>query len=105
MAELEDAERIYVFIREVAIKGGNQSVVVSVPLYVDSSDIDVEVYLDNERVYESELDDNDKEDQTTAPGKLPQTGVRNFVIIILLVLVVGGAIFFIRYKKLSKYVK
>ena len=105
LAELEDAERIYVFIREVAIKGGNQSVVVSVPLYVDSSDIDVEVYLDNERVYESELDDNDKEDQTTAPGKLPQTGVRNFVIIILLVLVVGGAIFFIRYKKLSKYVK
>lgn len=106
--EIKDSNTVYIYIREVAKKGGNQSVLISKPILIDS-DYTMEVYLDNVKTDNINTGNNNNSnaggDETTAPGKLPQTGVRNIAVILLVVLAIGGIIFFIRYKKLSKYVK
>ena len=96
---------MYLYVREVAVKGGNQSVFVTKGINMDF-DIKVETYLDNVKI-ENKNDDNKKtdvKDDTMAPNEIPQTGVKS-VIIIILVIGALGSIFYIRYKQISKYVK
>lgn len=103
--ELMSSKTLYLYVREVAVKGGNQSVFVTKGINMDS-DIKVETYLDNVKI-ENKNDDNKKtdvKDDTMAPNEIPQTGVKS-VIIIILVIGALGSIFYIRYKQISKYVK
>lgn len=96
--KLSDSNNIYLYIKEVVIKGGNQSVIVSKPMEMEQ-DGDLEIYLDNVKVKNT-----NKNDGTEAKDKLPNTGIIN-IIIIALVLTGVGTLIYIRYKKLSKYVK
>lgn len=103
--DLMSSKTLYLYVREVAVKGGNQSVFVTKGINMDS-DIKVETYLDNVKI-ENKNDDNKKtdvKDDTMAPNEIPQTGVKS-VIIIILVIGALGSIFYIRYKQISKYVK
>lgn len=104
--ELMSSKTLYLYVREVAVKGGNQSVFVTKGINMDS-DIKVETYLDNVKI-ENKNDDNKKtdvKDDTMAPNEIPQTGVKSVIIIIILVIGALGSIFYIRYKQISKYVK
>lgn len=106
--ELANVNNLYLYIREVAIKGGNQTVVVSKAMEVDSEG-KMETYLDNEKVNNNNSNTNndnkkDDKDNTTISGDLPKTGVRNILGVVLVIAIIGG-IAYIRYKYLSKYVK
>ena len=106
--ELANVNNLYLYIREVAIKGGNQTVVVSKAMEVDSEG-KMETYLDNVKVNNNNSNTNndnkkDDKDNTTISGDLPKTGVRNILGVILVIAIIGG-IAYIRYKYLSKYVK
>ena len=104
-------DNLYIYIREVAKKGGSQSVVVSPALEISpDNNTEVEIYIDDERL--SDIDtgndnkgDNNKEepeDNTIAEGPLPQTGIRNTIIVVTIVaLSVVGVICYIKYKKLK----
>lgn len=106
--ELANVNNLYLYIREVAIKGGNQTVVVSKAMEVDSEG-KIETYLDNVKVNNNNSNTNndnkkDDKDNTTISGDLPKTGVRNILGVVLVIAIIGG-IAYIRYKYLSKYVK
>ena len=102
--EISDSDVVYLYIKEVATKGGNQSVLVSNSMEL-KSDVEVETYVDNSK--ENINSNNHKKeptDDTVATDKLPNTGTT--VIILAVILIFGiGIIVFIRYKNLSKYVK
>ena len=109
--ELIEGDNLYIYIREVAKKDGDQSVVVSPALEMkEDDDSIIEVYIDDERVSDINTgDDNnnengndDFEDNTVADGPIPQTGVRNTIIIVAIVaLSVTGVICYIKYKNLN----
>ena len=83
-AEIANSDVLYVYIKEVAKKGGNQSVLVSKSIKIDS-DYTIETYLDNNKVngVSIENDNQNGKDNTTATGIIPQTGskITMFVII------------------------
>lgn len=99
------SDTIYLYVKEVAIKGGNQSIEISKALNLDDNSVeDIELYLDNKKVELSSLNQG-KGDSTTSPNILPKAGFKSFVIGVSIILVLFGLITFIRYKKLSKYIK
>ncbi len=96
--EISHADVLYLYVKEVATKGGNQSVTISNPIKLES-DFEVETYLDNVKKENnnSTNDSTNAYDNTVAEGKLPQTGTKTFVIIFAIILVI--AICVICYKK------
>ena len=101
--DIVDEDVVYLYIREVAVKGGDQSVSVSKSMQIEPTD-KIEIYVDDNKVENINYGSSNYEDLTVAPGKLPQTGVKS-IIGIFLVISIAGIIIFIRYKKLSKYIK
>lgn len=100
------SKTLYLYVREVAVKGGNQSVFVTKGINMDS-DIKVETYLDNVKI-ENKNDDNKKtdvKDDTMAPNEIPQTGVKSVMNNNISNRSFRIRIFYIRYKQISKYVK
>lgn len=53
---------------------------------------------DNEKLNDEEKDVQDKKDDTTAPDKLPNTGVSNIIGLIIAVIVIVSIVLFRRYK-------
>lgn len=107
-SELSDSNNLYLYIKEVAIKGGNQSVKISKSMKLNS-DVEIETYLDDVKVDSTKKDNNKKssnkdEDKTKAPGILPNTGVGTIAIALFIVAGVG-IVFYIRYKNLKRYIK
>ena len=111
-SEISDSNTLYLYIREVAIKGGNQLVSISKAMEMDS-EVTVEIYLDNAKVNNvnsgnsmqtGNTTGNTEVNTTVALKRLPKAGVRNILILILIVSVIGIVVY-IRYKNLSKYVK
>lgn len=100
--ELANSNTLYLYIKEVVTKGENQSVAISKAIKMDS-DVKIETYLDNVKVNNSNSS-NKLEDTTIATNKLPNTGIKTALILISIISVVGILVY-IRYKKLSKYVK
>ena len=104
--ELSDADTLYLYINEVAILGGNQTSKVSKAMELNNN-VTIEKYIDNAKVSESnsnQIIDNNLQDDTIAPGKLPFAGLKGILIIVCVVLILGIVIF-IRYKNISQYIK
>ena len=109
-SELLNSNSLYLYIREVVTKGGNQSVEISkaIPVEMDS-DINMEVYVDNAKIDHNSSGNNvdnteNKNDSTVAQESFPNTGIRNILIVVLIILPIA-VIAFIRYKNLNSYVK
>lgn len=106
-SEISDADTLYLYIKEVAIKGGNQSVFLSKSMKLEATD-NIETYVDGikkENIQSNISNTNGKIDNTTAPNKLPQAGT-SIIVFLVAVFVLGMGIYvYIRYKNLSKYVK
>ena len=104
-AEVSDSNTVYLYIKEVAIKGGNQSVAISKSMKMDT-DVEVEIYLDNVKVDNVDSDNNGNTDtpNKTPPSRLPNAGLRTVMILVLIVSAVSIVVY-IRYKNLSKYIK
>lgn len=108
--EISDKDVIYLYVKEVAIKGGNQSISVSKPMKLET-DKNIEIFVDNNKINNIDSSTNNSsgdtsfKDKTTANGKLPNAGIKFTIIIAIVALLCIGIFLFIRYKKLSKYVK
>ena len=114
--ELQDADALYLYIKEVVKKGSNQSVIISKSMELKAEDdVEFEIYLDNQKFIDSDgfvdddgtVDDDwfedDVNDKTIANQKLPAAGIRTIFVLIVVVLCVG-IIKYIRYRKISKYI-
>ena len=102
--EIFDSNTLYLYIKEVAVKGGNQAVLVSKPLEMNAN-VTAEIYLDNVKVTDKNSNTNNNgsskaEDDTVASGKLPQTGIKLVVTIsaIVLMILISG-ICYLKYNK------
>ena len=102
--EISNAENLYLYIKEVASKDGKKSEVTSKAMQLESK-TKAEIYLDNIKVEEAQIDDNDMViDNTVAPNELPKAGIQKIVISIIVISALS-VIVLIRYKKISEDIK
>ena len=101
-SEVIESNNIYLYIKEVAIKGGNQEIKIFSPMNIEANE-KMEIYINNTKV-ENSNSEYIAEDKTVAQGKLPNTGIAT-IISILIVITLIGTFGYIRYKNISKYVK
>ncbi len=97
---------LFLYVKEVAIKGSNQSVVVSKPMKINA-DTNFEFYLNDveiDTLVQQTITPTNAV-QSKAPGILPNTGIGSILIIVLVIVILGGTIFYVRYKFLNKYIK
>lgn len=108
--ELISSKTLYLYVKEVVKKEAEQAVYTTKAINMES-DVEIEKYLDNKKIENGNTnkkeDDKktDKKDNTVAPGQIPQTGVKNKVFIIVIAIGALGIVCYIKYKKISKYVK
>ena len=95
---------LYVYIKEVAIKGGDQRIEVSNAISLEAN-TEIETYINNEKSSNTNFDKNTNFDDTIAGDKFPNTGKAIIIAITILTIAGMGTVFYTRYKKLSKYVK
>lgn len=116
--EIVKADNLYIYIKEVAIKGGNQSIKTSKAIEM-KTDANLEIYVNDEKVDEWPVtadptsnnnnntnsgEKNSNTDNTIATGIIPQTGTKN-ILIILIGITLIGVIFYIRYRHLNNLIK
>lgn len=101
-SEISDSSNLYLYIKEVALKGSNQHVKVTLPMKIEVNGNE-DVYIDNAKV-ENSNSKYETEDKTVAQGKLPNTGIVTIISIIVIITLIG-TFGFIKYKNLSKYIK
>lgn len=109
-AEISNNDTIYVYIKEVVTKGGDQSVLVSKAIKMNN-DTTPEVYLDNLIAYEGNNNNNpgnngeqNNGDGTTTTKVIPNAGTTG-ILIVIAIISVAAAIAYIRYRHLNKYIK
>lgn len=92
------------YIKEIASQDGKESEVTSEAMQLDSK-TQAEIYLDNIKVEEAQIDDNDEViDNTVAPNELPKAGIKKIIIFVSAISVLS-IIVLIRYKKISEDIK
>ena len=102
--EISNMQNLYLYIKEIASQDGKESEVTSKAMQLDSK-TQVEIYLDNLKVKEAHIDDNDEIiDNTVAPNELPNAGIKKIIISISAISVLS-IIVLIRYKKISEDIK
>lgn len=103
-SEIANADTLYLYVKEVATKGGSQHIFYTQPLSV-KSDINAEIFVDGVKKQNQNSSTSSTTDNTTAPGSIPQTGIKVTLSILIIISLLGGLIFFIRYKKLTDKMK
>lgn len=97
---------LYLYIKEVAIKGGNQSVAISNAISLESN-VEIETFVDNAKKenLNSSNTTTSKPDNTTdntvATGKLPQTGIKLGIVLFLVALVGVSVFVYSKYNRLK----
>lgn len=118
-ADISDADTLYLYIKEVAITGGSQSVLVPKPMEI-TPDVTVQVYLDNvildnygsnnngntnnNNNTNNNANNNSNNNNRAQISTLPKAGIKTILILILL-FSTTSIIVYIRYKNLKKYIK
>lgn len=111
---LNVSDTLYLYVKEVAKKGGDQSVVTSKAIKLEAN-VEIETYLDgvkvkpnsgnnNNNTPNTPNDSNTNVDNTTSPNQLPNTGLKSVLFLILLISIVGVVVY-VKNKVLSKYTK
>lgn len=98
--EIASEEVAYLYIKEVAIKGGNQSIAISKSMKLETN-TNIETYVDNVKKdnLQSNSGTSNSGDNTLAPGKLPQTGVTSVAIVSVISAIALGILFYKKYNK------
>lgn len=105
-SDIADNNALYLYIKEVATKGSEESVFSSNAMNVVYTD-KVETFVDNVKkddVQGNTGSSSNDVDDTLAHGRLPFAGFKTVLVLALIVLIFG-VLGFVRYKHLSKYVK
>ena len=93
---------MYLYIKEVVIKSGTQSVAISKSMKLET-DLKVEINTITGNNTSSNI--SNLKDNTIANKKLPQAGMAINIIIGIIILIGIGILLYIKYKNISKYVK
>ena len=72
-------KHIYLYIKEVAVKGGNQSIALSSALSLDFN-VEMETYVDNAK--KENMNSGITQDPTIATSTLPKAGLKTIIFII-----------------------
>ena len=91
---------MYIYIKEVAIKGGSQSISIS-----NANKLEFYSNTDSNINNNTNSSTSESSDNTTANGKLPNAGVTTIIISIIITISGIGILIYVRYKNLSKYIK
>ena len=122
--EISGDKNIYLYIKEVAVKENDKKEFIYVEEVTDI-DFEIELYIDdvlaerykngqtekytyNENHKQNNAPNSTKEeneDGTLANSELPKTGVKEKIIMCIIIISLIGSIGFIRYKNINKYVK
>lgn len=100
--EIANEEVLYLYIKEVVIKSGTQSVAISKSMKLET-DLKVEINTITGNNTSSNI--SNLKDNTIANKKLPQAGMAINIIIGIIILIGIGILLYIKYKNISKYVK
>ena len=104
--EISNDDVVYLYLKEVAILGGNQSVAISSSMKLEMSD-NMETYVDDvkkENVGANNSTNSPSKDTSIAPDKLPQTGIK-FTYAIIFIIICIATVLYIRYIRLNKAMK
>ena len=102
--ELIDSEVIYLYVKEVAIKGGNQSIEISNAMKLEADDsTDIDISMDD--VNDESNTEDTKEDDTIANGIIPNAGIKLTSILVIIVLSIIVRCAYVKYKELCTYIK
>lgn len=100
--ELVSSNVLYLYVREIAQKGGDQKVAISKTMLVES-DAEIEEYLDNvKQENTAEPEEPKDEDSTTSDNKIPNAGKTAIATTAVLAIIAIGAISFKKYKNLKE---
>ena len=108
--EIINADKAYIYLKEVAIKGGDQKVAITKVPQMDISE-NVEIYINGAKMEDmlngtgNGNNSNKDVDNTISNTSLPKTGVTASIICIIVIITVVGIILYVRYRNLNKYVK
>lgn len=102
-AKIADENVVYLYVKEVVEKGGDQSVAISKALSLES-DVKVETFVDGTKKENlnsnNNNNENSKKDDTVAEGMIPQAGIKTIVYISVIVIIIS-IICYIKYNKLK----
>lgn len=105
--EIVNTNVLYLYVKEVAIKGGSQSIEISNAMELDT-DADIEIYVNNvkqDNPQTNTSNTNNSGDNTISTEKIPNAGTKISILLIIIVLSILGGILYVKYKNLSTYVK
>ena len=121
IADFEDeffnSEKLYIYIKEVVVKGGDQGVSISKAIQYEKNLEDIKIYYNDSEFmtmtmeslqgysnsYTSGEYNNEQPQVEESPNKLPYTG-NHWVVIGIILLIIVGIILFIRYEILNRYI-
>lgn len=104
--KISDAEKVYLYIKEVVTKGENQKITISNGIEIKSKVDKAELYV-NDVKYTAPLTNNNNgnnngKDGTTIGGKLPQTGEGIMIVGAIVIVFILGIIFVKKYIKYNE---
>lgn len=117
--DLIEVDKLYLYIEEVATKGGEQATTISKAMLVEESN-NKETYLDGKKVDPNNNNNNNNKpgnnisnnqkpgnnviDDTISKDPIPFTGKSLFIILLIVVSIIS-LVLFIKYEELNRYVK
>lgn len=109
--EVSNADTLYLYIKEVAIKGEQQKIAISKSILLEANS-PIEEYIDDVKKQGNNITNNgnnnnankgeNKDDNTQAQGKIPQTGETFIIISVIVIITVIGVFVYIRYKNIDR---
>lgn len=99
--ELVSAGKIYLYVKEVAIRNSMKSEKITSSVAIDAENIVVEEFVDDEKKTNLELIPSKKEDNTKAPGTIPKAGEDILMIVLTIVIIAIGKISYSKYKDIQ----
>ena len=112
--ELVTAEKVYLYVREVATRNGMKAEEVTPAMALEVKDIKIEEYVDDVKKSDvpseeitnptpGDKDNNNsaEEDKTKAPGSIPKAGEGILMICLAIALVVIGKVAYSKYKNIQ----
>lgn len=100
IGDLESSETVYLYVREMAISGGNQSIFTTNAIQLNIK----QTTTQDEHISDKKANAVSIKDDTVAKDPIPQTGVKPMYLALTAIIIIG-TIVFVRYKVVDHNIK
>ena len=105
--EIANAENVYLYIKEVAIRNDMKAEKVTLPILLEVGELKIEEYVDGKK--KTEVDPDDKidstpgegPDDTKAPGTIPNAGKNMIIVCLMVVAFIVGKVSYKKYRDIQ----